>query len=178
MGRIRVKHGPLSHIEAYPGLNGELIWAEDAGKLFITDIYGNKRLIGGDGNIIVQTIEQRNSIPQVMRQWRMIVGVYNDSNPFLNGQYELVYNLSDTNLSNNDNFRSLNKHVVHIENASGGMVPGGVHQLSTGVDPTIYVKMTGDRFEKVLANFQMDMVTGDVYWSTTNEIQDGYLVLI
>jgi hypothetical protein len=52
MGRIQVKHGLEANIEAYPGLNAELLWAQDTGRLFSTDIDGNKILIGGSGSFV------------------------------------------------------------------------------------------------------------------------------
>lgn len=178
MSKIQVKRGNLQNLGNYTGLNGELLWAQDAGKLFITDASGNKRLIGGEG-LIVQTIEQRNSINPYLRQWRMIVGVYDDPNPFKNGQYELVYNLSDTDIANNDNWRSLNKHVVAIFNQSAGLVTGGTHQLSAGVSPVIYAKKdAADAFHKIIASFELDFENGNLSWSTSQEIFEGYLILI
>ena len=179
MGKIQVKHGPLNHVEDYVGLNGELIWAEDSGQLFITDVNGNKHLIGGQGGVIVQTIQERNAIPQHMRQWRMIVGVYNDPNPFRNGQYELVYNLSDTNLLNNDNFRSLNKHIVHIVEQTSGVVEGGAHQLSTGVVPAMYARKDGEeKYRKIIVDYELNPQNGDLSWSTSQQVYEAYLVLI
>lgn len=179
MARIKVKHGPLVNVENYPGLNGELIWAEDAGKLFITDISGNKRLIGGGGGIIVQTVEERDSIPVFMRQWRMIVGVFNDANPFRNGQYEMVYNLEDTDISNNANFRSLNKHIIHLVDCNEGVVSGGAHQLSNGVVPVMYaLDNASGRFLKVTVEYEINPGNGDLHWKTINQVGEGYLVLI
>lgn len=178
MGRIQVKRGNLSNVPNYPGLNGELIWAQDAGKLFITDSAGNKRLIG-DAGVIVQTIQERNDIPAFMRQWRMIVGVYNDPNPFKNGQYELIYNLSDTDLSNNDNWRSLNKHIVLVSEQSSGIIQGGAHQLTTGVIPVMYARENDqDSFRKIVVAYELDPTNGDLSWSTTQQVFEGYLVLI
>ncbi|MDX9906861.1 MAG: hypothetical protein RBS55_09770 [Bacteroidales bacterium] len=178
MGRVQVKRGNLDAVPNYTGLNGELIWAQDAGKLFITDSQGNKRLIGGEG-FIVETIEQRDDINPVLRQWRMIVGVYNDPNPFKNGQYELVYNLSDTNPANNENWRSLNKHVVFISQQSAGVVTGGAHQLSNGVVPVMYARDNDqDSFRKIVAAFELDPENGDLSWSTSQQVFEAYLVLI
>lgn len=178
MARIQVKKGNLQNLESYQGLNGELLWTQDAGKLFITDSAGNKRLIGEAG-FIVQTVEQRNSINIFMRQWRMIVGVYNDPNPFKNGQYELVYNLSDTDLANNENWRSLNKHIVFVSQQSSGVIPGGAHQLSNGVVPVMYARENSeDSFRKIVVAYELNPSNGDLSWSTSQQIFEAYLVLI
>lgn len=53
MGRLQVKRGTLEDLLTYEGLNGELLWAEDAGLLYITDAKGEKRLIGAGGGTMV-----------------------------------------------------------------------------------------------------------------------------
>lgn len=49
MGKLQVKHGSLSTLNEYSGLDGELLWADDVGRLYITDVLGQKILIGGNG---------------------------------------------------------------------------------------------------------------------------------
>jgi len=52
MGILQIKHGLLQDLETYPGLNAELLWAQDAGQLYSTNVNGDKIRIGGSGSFV------------------------------------------------------------------------------------------------------------------------------
>ncbi len=181
MSKIRIKRGRASSIAGYPSLPGEIIFADDIGALIGADKDNSKVLLSPI--ITLPTLAERDDLPLIARRWHMIVGVYADPFPLKNGHYVLDYNLSDTDLANNANWRNLNKYVVAYENATSGQVLASAHRLQSGVVPVMYAaeEPKGDEqmiFQKVVINFKLDPATGDLLWSSKTNIYRGYLILV
>jgi len=122
----------------------------------------------------VRTLEERNAIND--RYWRMIVGVYDNNPSYFNGQYELIYNLENTDIHDNRNWRSLNKGFYIFQNKSEGVIPGSLHQMGQKVIPVAFEEING-LYVKCNVKITLDPIEGTVSWYSNIPIQKLILIL-
>lgn len=124
----------------------------------------------------VATVIERDAIHPTKREWRMVVGVYNDTNAFLNGQYELVYNRHTTDISDNQNWRRIEKDVFFFDNVSTGTILGSTHQLGKDIIPVAY-KDNGSAYEQIHLRITVNPNTGDLTWYSNSVINKCVIVI-
>lgn len=161
----------LKTITLVGDVEGSVVFNPDTSRFEIqTVINGNFTTIG----IAVETVADRDAI--LNREWRMIVGVYNDPLPFLNGQYELVYNLVNTDINNNENWRNLNKDFFLFQNVSEGIITGEQHQIGKYIIPMVYEEIDGI-FTKSAVKITLDTTNGTLRWYSNRTITKLIIIL-
>lgn len=127
------------------------------------------------GHHCYATIDERDNLAVPLRMWGMMVSVFNDpSNPFLNGNYELLYGKHNTDISNNQNWRRLDKTVIEISNQTSGTILGSEHRLDVP-NPQFYL-LSGGQYKAAQVSYTVNIM-GDITWNSINPIS-GFLVLV
>ena len=127
------------------------------------------------GHHCYASISERDSIAESLRMWGMHCSVFNDpSNSFKNGNYELVFNYFSSDITDNRNWRRLDKNVFEITDVSSGSVPAAGHKVGTPIAQ--FYKAVGTGFFAAQLQYEIT-ATGDLAW-TANQKVTGYLVLV
>jgi hypothetical protein len=127
------------------------------------------------GHHCYASINERDSIPVSLRMWGMHCSVFNDPiNSFMNGNYELVFNHFSSEISNNANWRRLDKNIIEVVNQSSGSVSAAVHKV--GVPVVQFYKQVGEGYFATALQYEVNE-EGDLFWTATTEVS-GYIVLI
>ncbi len=131
------------------------------------------------GHHCYASILERDNIPPGLRMWGMHVSVWNDPvNGFDNGNYELIYNLFNTTITDNRNWRRLDKNIIRVDTLSSGIVQADVHKLGIP-NPCFYagdLTAPENGFFLTQLSYQIDE-EGTITWNASKPIS-GYLILI
>lgn len=129
------------------------------------------------GHHCYATMAEMCSIPIHLREWGMHCSVFNDPlNPFVNGNYELVYNWVDTDIDNNLNWRRLCKNIIRVDNVDGGTILAERHKLGYPVPHFYKYDPITQLYNLTQLAYKMDE-QGTITWTSTNPTT-GYIILI
>ena len=127
------------------------------------------------GHHCYATINERDSISTSLRMWGMYCSVFNDPiNSYKNGNYELVYNHSSSDITDNGNWKRLDKNVFEITNSDHGTILASTHK---GGMPIVQLyKTIGTQFFATQVQYEVT-ANGDITWTAKSALS-GYIVLV
>ncbi len=127
-------------------------------------------------NYNFETLKERDAMPFSIRKWGMITAVYNDPSPHLNGAYQLIFNLSTTNIEDNNNWRPLNKAWFEFRNTNTGIITASQHNLGQIIKTQAFKEVSG-LWKAVSVTLTINPDNGEVSWKSNNVIEHLILIL-